>query len=385
MADTILCIGIKDEKLFKLLDRLGYKAVTVDAAVNFSDLPLTEVVDLVLFETGRELPAEDVITLLRAEPLTKFSAIVMLSTDTEELAELQQRALEGVELFAAPYSLGMLASRIATQLRMRKMKGQDEISSSLSEMNAALRDLNARYAKDLEEARQIQASLLPQEFPMDERFELGVYYKPLEEVGGDWYNMRVEISGKISAQVADVSGHGLAAAFLGSMAKLGFSAVSEELPDLLFQGMNELLTPQMPAGRFVTMCGFLFDPQSGQVLFARAGHQPALVLNVRMRSTFELKGEGFAMGFFEEASYTREEAVLGPGDALIIFSDGLVEAQNRDQKTYGLDGLSKSLCKASTEASVQGIIDHIISDFELFMDGRVLKDDVTLLALKRKL
>ncbi|NMC63956.1 MAG: serine/threonine-protein phosphatase, partial [SAR324 cluster bacterium] len=210
------------------------------------------------------------------------------------------------------------------------------------------------------------------------------FYSPLEEVGGDWYNFRFEESGSISAQVADVSGHGLAAAFLGSMAKLGFSAVTEERPHELFERINKLLTPQMPAGRFVTMCGFLYNPENGHIDFARAGHQPALILRNETREIEELKGEGFAMGFFDTANYTHEESELGHGDSIAIFSDGLVEAQNRASETFDLKGVSASLASASKDATAEELTKKIIRDFENFLDGRVLKDDVTLMLLKRK-
>ena len=383
MADSVLCIGTSNPKLPALLAKLGYEVLAFKDGLNISALPSREVVDLIIFENAHELTFEEARGLLLSQPATRHAALIYLSADAEELAAVTERPLAGVEVLAADVSLGILASRIATLLRLRKIKGLDESASSLAEMNAALRDLNAHYQKELEEAQQIQASLLPQELLSDPRFDVAVYYKPLEEVGGDWYNYRVEPSGKISAQVADVSGHGLAAAFLGSMAKLGFSAVTEELPHALFEGMNSLLTPQMPSGRFVTMCGFLFDPETGHVDFARAGHQPALILRAATGTIDQLLGEGFAMGFFEESEYSHEQTDLEPGDVFVVFSDGLVEAQNRDSVTWGLEGLSASMQAAPKGLPAQAMVDKIMADFDAFMDGRVLKDDITVLALRR--
>lgn len=383
MADKILCIGTANEKLPLLLTKLGYSMLTLGDGHTISSLDASDIIDLVIFEDKGDLTFEEAIGLLKSQPGTMHAAAIFISSSSEEVSAYSKSPMEGVEIMGAPYSLGVLASRIATLLRLRKFKGLDESSSSLSEMNAALRDLNAHYQKELEEARQIQASLLPQELPVDDRYDVAVFYSPLEEVGGDWYNILIEESGRISAQVADVSGHGLAAAFLGSMAKLGFSAVAEELPHKMFEGMNSLLTPQMPSGRFVTMCGFLFDPGTGHVDFARAGHQPALILRSASGTVEELKGEGFALGFFEMGEYSHEKSELARGDAIAVFSDGLVEAQNRDSVGFGLEGISRSLTLASSSTNAEEICRKIIADFEAFLDGRVLKDDVTLLVLRR--
>ena len=381
MADTILCIGNSNAKLPLLLNKLGYSMLTLEDGRTLSSFSQTDVVDLVIYESGDETSFEDVLNLLRSQPATRHSGVVYISENAED-REAAAR-FQGVELLEAHHSLGVLASRIATLLRLRKMKGLDETSSSLSEVNAALRDLNSHYQKELEEARQIQASLLPQDLPEDSRYDVAVFYSPLEEVGGDWYNIRIERSDKVSAQVADVSGHGLAAAFLGSMAKLGFSAVAREMPHELLEGINVLLTPQMPPGRFVTMCGFLFDPRTGHLDFARAGHQPAVVFRASSGGIDELKGEGFAMGFFDVAQYSHEETDLDPGDSVLIFSDGLVEAQNRAAETFGIEGIARSLRSLKAAANSGEIVKKVIADFEAFMDGRVLKDDVTLLVLRR--
>ena len=187
-------------------------------------------------------------------------------------------------------------------------------------------------------------------------------------------------------QIADVTGHGIAAAFLGSMTKLALTAASSEIPDELFHHMNRLLTPQMPPGRFITMSSVRYDPKSGKLQFAKAGHLPGLVIhkNASGASFEQLKAPGFAMGFQEEGMYQLNETTLQPEDLFILCTDGFTEGQNRSGVMYGLDGLAQSAINHISKGSVDEILKDILSDFNDFLEGRLLKDDLTLLILRRK-
>jgi sigma-B regulation protein RsbU (phosphoserine phosphatase) len=276
-------------------------------------------------------------------------------------------------------------TKIATSLRLRKMAGADDRSATLSEANAALRDLNRRFIQEREEARDIQQSLLPRKLPKDPRFELAVSYEPLEEVGGDWYNVSQTEGGRLSLLIADVTGHGLSAALIGSMTKLAISCANTELPHELLGAVNRVLSPQMPEGRFVTVGSFLFDPENGQLQYARGGHPPAMLLARKEKVVHQLKGNGFAVGFMEDGEYSAEKAVLQPGDALLLVTDGLLEAENRARENYGLERLQEVLLATKPEDTAVEILEQVLESFETFRDGRILKDDVTLVLLKRSL
>jgi serine phosphatase RsbU (regulator of sigma subunit) len=116
-------------------------------------------------------------------------------------------SVDKLEIVPPTFSVGTLASRVATLLRLRKNVGGEEGQGTLAEMNAALRDHNARFQKDLEEARSIQESLLPQKLPKDHRFGIAVSYHPLEHVGGDWYFAEHDPkTDELQLHIADVSG-----------------------------------------------------------------------------------------------------------------------------------------------------------------------------------
>jgi response regulator RpfG family c-di-GMP phosphodiesterase len=185
--DTIFFLGDSKDQIPTFLGRLGYAVLGLNPEQPIADVVAQTPPDIILID-GRV--AHDTINLFeffRAQESTRGVPIICVSPDQEHDGD-QLVQFERVEIVPATSSVGMLASRIATQLRLRKTAGADVAQSSLAEMNLALRDYNTRMKKDLEEAREIQRSLLPQKLPRDPRFQLAVSYHPLEEVGGDWYS-----------------------------------------------------------------------------------------------------------------------------------------------------------------------------------------------------
>jgi sigma-B regulation protein RsbU (phosphoserine phosphatase) len=213
--------------------------------------------------------------------------------------------------------------------------------------------------------------------------ELAVSYEPLDEVGGDWYFADRTPSGHISLQIADVSGHGLSAAFIGSMTKLAMTAAAKEKPSDLLEAMNRLLAPQIPQGRFVTMGSCLYDPASGKVVWSRAGHPPALILRRSSNEVTRLLGDGFAIGFFEDSTYSLCEDRLEVGDALIMFTDGITEAQDLSGEAFGLERLAAALRGTSVNQSSADMLRAVLDAFDTFRGERLIRDDVTVVLLKR--
>jgi len=180
-----------------------------------------------------------------------------------------------------------------------------------------------------------------------------------------------------------VTGHGLAAALISSMVKMGLAVAHGETPEEAMRVLNRILTPQIPPGRFVTVGSCSYEPKTGKVLWARAGHPPALLYSRRRNAVIPLVGDGFPIGFFPDSSYGLIEETLEKGDALLIFTDGVTEARNRTGAMYGSEGLEQALLRTSDQASCREMLSAIIDDFDRFRDERILKDDITLLLLKR--
>jgi sigma-B regulation protein RsbU (phosphoserine phosphatase) len=381
--DSLLFLGDKDQKVSAMLTRMGYAVISPPQHTPLPQVLQDHVIDLVLLDVDQEASVPEVLAFLRDNEETKKTPIVVINATLDIGSAVRAQSYEKIEVLDRNYSVGTLLSKVATLLRLRKLAGTDEKSASLAEMNAALRDLTARFKRELDEARSIQNSLLPQTLPGDQRFEVAVSYQPLEELGGDWYYIKTEPNGGISLQIADVTGHGLSAALLGSMTKLAMSAANKLIPNELLQEVNRLMAPQLPQGRFVTMASYLYDPATGKLDFARAGHPPGLLLKRKMNQVVQLKGDGFPIGFFEEGEYTREAAEMEVNDILILLTDGIPEAQDRSRKAYGYDRTAGVMLASKPSDTVVSVLEAVLTDFDQYLDGRKLKDDVTILGLKR--
>ncbi len=380
--DSIFYLGRDNDTLPTFLQKLGYTVIEPSEQISLPEFVSTSHLDLILIDARVMGDVGELCTFFQSQQNTRSVPIVCIS---EEVGVSDRSSESGsrIEVIQAPFTVGSLVSRIAMMLRLRKLAGTDERQGSLAEINASLRDNNLKFKKELDEARAIQQSLLPLALPRDSRIDLAVSYQPLDEVGGDWYFANQLVDKQLSLQIADVSGHGLSAAFIGSMAKLAMTAAGREQPHELLMEMNRLLAPQIPAGRFVTMGSCLYDPATGKVSWARAGHPPALIVRRASNTVAQLLGDGFAVGFFEDSSYMLVEDTLEVGDALLMFTDGITEAQDRSGDAFGLQRLSGALLNSERTSSCSDILRHILDVFDQFRGERLIRDDVTLLLLKR--
>lgn len=383
-VDSLLLIGNTDEKLGKALDKLGYKVHNSEGQEALASLVANELVDVIVVDSRAKLDCPTLCHLLRGEEATKKTPIVYLSKSKDDTGLIQKMALDRLEIVEVPYSLGGILSCIATQVRLRKLIGASaNYKPTISEMNASLRDINGKFKKDLDDARKIQMGLLPKKLPKNEFFEVAAYYIPLEEVGGDWYFVEKRSEDKYFAFIADVTGHGLPAAFIGSMTKLAYRAANLDNPGECLTRINALMAPELPSGRFLTMCAILYDPSTGKLSFSRAAHPPGFWINRTENRVIQLETDGYAIGFFDDSQYVNKEVQLGINDCVVMLTDGILEAQNRDAKLYGNDGLAKVLITTKPEDSADEIIKLVMKDFDEFRDGRICKDDITLVVLKR--
>lgn len=380
--DSILIIGPLDSKVTDFLKKAGYRVLQQSGSQATPEIMREEFLDLAVIEAGTDKLAHEWVEFLRTQESTRDIPIVVLSPDKLQTLQVKELAYDKIEVLQAPYALGTVISKIATSLRLRKMSGRNEEKATLAEVNAALRDLNEYHQKELQDARDIQKSLLPKELPTGSTFEAAAVYDPLDKVGGDFYTIEYTSSRKLRLLSADVTGHGISAAFLGSMTKLALVATNKEDPGDLLQAMNSLMAPILPQGRFVTANAYLYDPESRMLTFARAGGPAAALFTRETGEVRELKGDGFPLGFFEEGEYPSEKTQMSAGDVLVVVTDGITEGQNRDKAFFGFEGIAQAIKKNNAQDSAAMILESIQQSFRSFMDGRILKDDVTILVLK---
>jgi serine phosphatase RsbU (regulator of sigma subunit) len=377
--DSVLIISNTPDNYAPFLERLGYQTIrenpkeSENTVVTLLD---ERIVDLVLVDGNTISDHSEIISYLRSQELTKQLPIVIVGAE-------QGLNDDRIERVAPDASKGVIASRVATLLRLRKMDGKSP-EAHIVDLNLALRDFTEKLTKDLQEAQKIQLATLPKEMPHGTAFDIAYSYEPLEELGGDWFYIHQEEDGSISFIIADVTGHGLAAALIGGWIKLGFWATSGITdPAQRMARLNELITPQMPEGRFITMSCVNYNPNTSTARQARGGHPATVLLRGAKQATSEILGNGFALGFVEGADYELIETILEVGDVLVLCTDGIAEAQDMNSKFYGTEGIQIVLRGLRPEATAHDIMEKICKDLANFTGGRIIKDDVTLIVLKR--
>lgn len=381
--DNLLLVGNKDQKLAAFLAKMGYQLLVAEGAQSIPQILEKNLIDLVLINSSQEMDGPELCTFFRTHDVTKSVPIVFIAKSRLQIEEVREQSYQNIEYVDGNYSIGMLVSRIAVQLRLRKLRGAESTDASLGEVNAMLRDLNRHFTSQMEEAREIQKSLLPESLPQDDRYEVAAVYEPLEELGGDFYDVQKGTDGSLSIQIADATGHGLSAALLCTMTKLARSAAGKTKPDELLAEMNRLMTPVMPAGKFVTAGAIMYDPAAAVLHAARAGHPPALALRRKKPEVEQLVASGFAFGFDDNSPYNCRQCPLDVNDVAVLITDGISEAMNRDSKQYGLSRLAQALMATRPEDTAVQVLKAVQTDFHAFRDGRILKDDVTIIVLKR--
>lgn len=380
--DRILCVSPIIDGLPEVLDRLGYRVSIAEDEGLIARLTKNSDFDLILLPDDMESKVFDLCDFLRENTYTRDVPILIVSPMPRlRLDEANERELSRIEILSDDMTPARIAGKIATQLRLTKLSGFDE-GASQAELTAALRDFHTKLSSELEEARSIQQSLLPRTLPSDERFELAVSYEPLEEVGGDWFYVE-EKNGFLWTFIADVTGHGLPAAFVGSMTKLAMHASEGKLPGDRLSSMNALLAGQIPDGRFVTVFCYRYDPRTGELLFARGGHPPGLLYRRDRKSVERLQGDGFAFGFFDEGVYEECATTIEKGEVVLVMTDALTEALNMDGAMFGIEGVERVLSLSPPEESAAELLTRLVSEFNRFRQGRRIKDDVTLIVLQR--
>jgi serine phosphatase RsbU (regulator of sigma subunit) len=377
--DSVLIISDAPDNYASFLERLGYHTIKENPKESENSVTALldeRIIDLILVDGNTVSDHSELVTYFRNQDLTKLLPILVIG---EENGFTDQR----IERLAGDASKGIIASRIATLLRLRKMDGKSP-EAHIIDLNLALRDFTEKLTKDLQEAQKIQIATLPKETPHGPSFDIAYFYEPLEELGGDWFYIHEEEDGSISFIIADVTGHGLAAALIGGWIKLGFGATAGITdPAQRLARMNDLITPQMPDGRFITMSCVNYNPTTSIVRQARGGHPATVLLKSANHATNEILGNGFALGFLEGADYEQIETSLDTGDVLVLCTDGIAEAQNMNSKFYGTEGIQIVLRDLRPEASAHDIMEKIIEDLKNFTGGRSIKDDLTLIVLKR--
>ncbi len=268
--------------------------------------------------------------------------------------------------------LADLASQAAPAVRVAQLVRQQQVETQARE----------RLEQQLRVARVIQQTLLPKDVPALPGWQIAAHWQPALAVSGDFYDFIELPGGKLGFVEADVTDKGVPAALVMATARTMLRLAAEQYPTspaAVLERVNNLLCPDIPSNMFVTCLYGVLDPLTGRLIFANAGHN--LPAKCTREAVIELRATGMPLGLLPDMAYDETEAMLGPGESILVYSDGLVEAHNPQGEMFGFPRLREMACSLG---SGQELIDHLrgaLADFT--GPGWEQEDDVTFVVLER--
>jgi sigma-B regulation protein RsbU (phosphoserine phosphatase) len=261
----------------------------------------------------------------------------------------------------------------------------DDINSTVSTLKRYIAEAAARIDKELEYAKQIQLSALPTNYPTGDDYRIYAQMIAAKEVGGDFYDFYKLSDTTVAFLAADVSGKGIPAAMFMMTAKTILKDLAESgmAVNDIFTKANEKLCENNESGMFVTAWMGILDLTTGQVQFANAGHNPPLLKRADGSFEYLKTRAGFVLAGMEGVRYRSGELTLYPGDRLFLYTDGVPEATNTENKLYGEDRLL-AFMNQNASAEATEFLPALKANIDAFVGEAPQFDDITMLMLDYK-
>lgn len=342
--------------------------------------------DLVLLDVMMpEMDGHEVMRRLQADETTSPIPVVFVTAMSEDRDEEAGLSLGAVDYITKPFNPALVKARVKNHLELKHHRDhlEEEVKRRTDELLAA-RQAQARIEGELETARRLQLSMLKErQFSLGTKGELAAYLNPARSVGGDLFDYVVTSEEKLLLCLGDVSDKGTGAALFMVKTLTLFRAFSqsERRPERLLERINESLCQQNDEFMFVTLTCCLLDAASGEFSWASGGHEPLLKFGGD-GCRYIPQDTGPALGLMEDAQYPLHTDRLGPGEGLLLYSDGITEAQKSDGVEFGEERLREQLDEAGSLAPDQ-VCERLVDRVDKFLEGAEQFDDMAILAVKR--
>ncbi len=349
----------------------------------------------------RPAPAPTPIDIAPADPLLAYlqgtSGPVAIDAITLDSPALRAMRAAGVKLVVPLISQGELLGllNLGPRLSDQDYSGDDrQLLERLSTQAApALRVAQLvreqehevrsreRLEQELRVAQLIQQQFLPKKLPDLPGWQVAAFYRPAAQVGGDFYDFIELPDGAVGLVCGDVTGHGVPAALVMATTRSILRGDAPRLvsPSKVLERANTLLHGDIPSNMFVTCLFAVLDPRTGRIRYANAGHDVPYVHTAD--GVRELRARGMPLGLMPGMEYEEKEAVLAPGESILLHSDGLAEAHNAERQMFGFPRLKEMVAE---HAGGQELIDQLLTALDRFTPpGWEQEDDITLVTLSR--
>jgi sigma-B regulation protein RsbU (phosphoserine phosphatase) len=371
--------AISRQVLAKLLTAAGYKCHVCKDGSEALEAVHAKPPSLLLLDFDMPgLNGAEVLTRLRKDRHSVVAQIptILLTAHGSEESEVSCLQAGADDFVTKPVNAAVLRARIETQLRLRSMRRQ------LERQNDELERWRRNLERDLAAARLTQQSLIPQKPLALPGWQVATCYRPVIQVGGDIYGWLRMKDGRILFWIADGTGHGAAAALLTTLAKLLFhhGNVEQDTPASVMEAVNHDFRGIFHARSFMTAMCVALDPATGSASLVGAGHPPLLV--IRHNGTTEsIASVGPPLGVIDQPEFTETAINLQPGDAFVLYTDGLFRWAKDEQRRLTPQQIEKMLGHPAptADALLKAVLVNTAPDTAV----KTSPDDMTVLVLRR--
>jgi serine phosphatase RsbU (regulator of sigma subunit) len=310
---------------------------------------------------------------LKAGAQTCDVPIIFISALGATQDKVRAFTVGGVDYVTKPFQVEEVLARVETHLALRKLQKQ-------------LQDANRKMAQELALAGEVQTSFLPQNLPDIPGWQLAATLKPARETSGDFYDFISLPKGRLGIVVADVSDKGAGAALYMALSWTLIRTYAAEYPtrpETVLSAVNRRIIKDSDANHFVTVIYGILDLETGTLVYCNEGHWPPYLIGPRHSENVpRLINTGVPLGIFGDKTWEQGVVQIAPGDVLVLYTDGIPEAQNAQGEFLGGDRLLETV-RTNLGRPAREIQDAILADVKKFAGDTPQSDDIALIVLLR--
>ena len=314
----------------------------------------------------------EVCRQLKELPESRDIPVIFISALNEIQNKVQGFDVGGVDYITKPFQYEEVIARVETHLALQRFQKH-------------LQRANRRYEKELKLAGSLQANLIPKQAPAIPGFQLSFMLRSARETSGDFYDIFPLNSSHIGILVADVVDKGAAAALLMAFSRTLLRTLAEELPenpDRVLNNVNQRMVSYTDGSHFVTVFYGILDPEKNELVYSNAGHNPAIHLKAANGEMKMLKNTGMPLGLFDDQDWQQRKIQLDPGDLVVMYTDGVTDAQNPLYELYGMERFTSTI-QANRKRPPAALEKLVVEDIDVFLDGAPQPDDMAMVILKK--
>jgi len=311
--------------------------------------------------------------------------VVLLSMSRAQFKDLLHRHPELARSMVSVLSQRLVHTNVQTVTVLTEKNRQ--LQNAYDELKAAQEQLieKERLERELQVAAEIQMSILPDVLPLHAHFDFGGRILPARQVGGDFYDVFDLGNNKIGVLIGDVADKGVPSAIFMARAHALIIAEADNStsPGEVLRKVNTHITRLEKSTQFVTALYGVLDTTSNEFSYARAGHEPPLLLesnNTVQRLPYK---PGMALGLWENIALDENSLTLPKGSLLVMYTDGMTDCRDPKGEPFGIERIKDTLADLKS-ASAQGKCDQLIENLAAYQGGSKQDDDVTLVAIHTK-